>query len=181
MKLKINCSFSAMVAIAELKPHPLNPNKHPKKQIAAFEKILEFQGIRRPAIVSRRSGFIVSGHGLVLAAKQLGLLELPVDYQEFESQDAELAHLNADNELARLSETDEGALEKMISEMSEDFDKELAGILKEEDKGEAEPPKDYDISTDQYMILVTCRDELQQTELLDQFEKNGLTCKALIS
>jgi hypothetical protein len=33
---------------------------------------------------------------------------------------------------------------------------------------------------DQYLILVTCRDEKEQVELLSRFTAEGLQCKALV-
>jgi hypothetical protein len=34
---------------------------------------------------------------------------------------------------------------------------------------------------DQYLILITCRDEKQQVEMLGRFHQEGLCCKALLS
>ena len=34
---------------------------------------------------------------------------------------------------------------------------------------------------EQWLVLVTCRDEKQQTELLERFQREGLECKALVS
>jgi hypothetical protein len=34
---------------------------------------------------------------------------------------------------------------------------------------------------EQYLVLVTCRDEKQQGELLERFGREGLKCKALLS
>ena len=34
---------------------------------------------------------------------------------------------------------------------------------------------------EQYLVLVTCRDERQQVELLERFQGEGLECKALLS
>ncbi|MDP0492524.1 MAG: hypothetical protein Q7Q71_15870 [Verrucomicrobiota bacterium JB023] len=37
---EIRCSYSRMVAVGELKPHPKNPNKHPRKgQLALDEPV----------------------------------------------------------------------------------------------------------------------------------------------
>ena len=33
----------------------------------------------------------------------------------------------------------------------------------------------------QWLVLVTCRDEKQQVELLERFQREGLECKALLS
>jgi hypothetical protein len=34
---------------------------------------------------------------------------------------------------------------------------------------------------EQYLVLITCRDERQQTELLARFQGEGLECRALLS
>jgi hypothetical protein len=34
---------------------------------------------------------------------------------------------------------------------------------------------------EQYLVLITCRDEKQQTELLARFQAEGLECRALLS
>jgi hypothetical protein len=34
---------------------------------------------------------------------------------------------------------------------------------------------------EQWLVLVTCRDEKQQTELLERVQREGLECKVLVS
>ena len=34
---------------------------------------------------------------------------------------------------------------------------------------------------EQWLVLVTCRDEKQQVELLERFRRDGVACKALVS
>ena len=34
---------------------------------------------------------------------------------------------------------------------------------------------------EQWLVLVTCRDEKQQVTLLERFQREGLECKALVS
>jgi hypothetical protein len=64
-----------------------------------------------------------------MAAKQLGVEVVPVDYQDFSSENDELAVLVADNRLAELSTVDLNELEKIASEWkSIDFDTILAGF-----------------------------------------------------
>src|SRR5438045_925819 len=112
--LKIRCSFSAQVPPGRLKPHPKNPRRHSAAQIALLGKIIAHQGWRAPIVVSKRSGFIVAGHARFEAAKKLGLKKVPVDYQDFATNQDELAHLLADNRLAELGETDPGDLSALL-------------------------------------------------------------------
>ena len=38
-----------------------------------------------------------------------------------------------------------------------------------------------DLGAEQFFVLVTCRDEKQQVELLRRFQAEGLTCKAVLA
>src|SRR5438132_1024405 len=43
------------------------------------------------------------------------------------------------------------------------------------------PPMEAAVCSAQFLILVTCRDEKQQVELLERLGGEGLECKALLS
>ena len=43
------------------------------------------------------------------------------------------------------------------------------------------PPKAVDPGPGQFMVLVTCRDEKHQLDLLARFHEEGLECKALLT
>jgi hypothetical protein len=45
----------------------------------------------------------------------------------------------------------------------------------------ARPPRSFTAVPEQYLILVTCRDEQHQLELLSRFQADGLPCRALLS
>jgi DNA modification methylase len=116
-----------MVDVDLLVPHPLNPNKHGERQIEMLAKIMNHQGWRHPITVSKRSGFIVAGHGRLMAAKKLGWTQAPVDRQEFDTEADEYAHLIADNKIAELAEHDDL---KMFDDLKKfpDLDLDLLGI-----------------------------------------------------
>jgi hypothetical protein len=116
-----------MADVDSLVPHPLNANKHSDKQIALLGKIISFQGFRSPITVSKRSGYIVAGHGRLMAAKAIGLKEVPVDEQDFPNEAAEFAHLTADNKVAELAEHDDAFMIKSAEELGID-DFELLGL-----------------------------------------------------
>ena len=126
--MKVNCLYDRLVPIAELKPNPKNSNKHPQEQIERLAKILEYQGWRAPVKVSRRSGFITAGHGRLLSAQLLGWTEVPVNFQDYESDEQEIADLVADNSIAAWSELDLSLINLQIQDMGPDFDIDLLGI-----------------------------------------------------
>jgi ParB-like chromosome segregation protein Spo0J len=125
-----HCGNVKMVTIADLKPHPRNPNKHSKAQIDRLAQILEFQGWRYPIKVSTRTGFITSGHGRLMAAKKLGLKSVPVSYQNYENDDQEMADIVSDNAIASWSDLDFAAINAEIANFDPSFDLDLLGIEK---------------------------------------------------
>lgn len=131
---KIYCAYTALVPLVDLKPHPQNPKSHPIEQIEAFKEIVKVNGIRRPITVSKRSGFVVAGHGLLQTLELLGVHDAPVDFQDFKDEAHELAHLAADNKLAEYGVVNEAQLKSVVKQIeAHGLDKALAGILDELD------------------------------------------------
>lgn len=126
--IEAHCAFNNEVDVVDLIPHPRNPNKHDDRQIGLLAKIIRNQGWRNPIVVSRRSGFIVAGHGRLQAAKILNVEQVPVDYQDFENEAEEYAHLIADNRIAELAEPSKDELAELINELKGKIDLDLTGF-----------------------------------------------------
>ena len=125
---RVECAFDSMVAIGDIKPNPRNPNLHPKKQIELLAKIIKAQGWRNPIVVSNLSGFVTKGHARLEAAKLLGLTEVPVDFQDYDTPESEMADMLADNRLAELAEPDLPLLKDILIEIdSGALDMDLTG------------------------------------------------------
>ena len=125
----VHCAYNDLADITTLVPNPRNPNQHPSKQIELLAKIIKSQGWRAPITVSTRSGFVVRGHGRLLAAQWLGLGQVPVDRQDYATEAEEWADLIADNRIAELSQIDEGLLASLLTEINiSDFDSSLTGF-----------------------------------------------------
>lgn len=144
------------VDIHELKPNPKNPNKHGDEQIERLAKVIGYQSFRVPVIVSNRSGYVVAGHGRIQAAKRAGLTQVPVIYQDFDSEEAEYSFVVSDNALAAWSELDLGAINMELESLGPDFDLELLGVedfvLEPAEKFEAQA----DQSPDPHGRMITC-------------------------
>lgn len=130
-KEKVYCAYDEMVKLGGLKPNPKNPNTHSQTQIEILGKIIKEQGWRQPIKVSKRSGYIVSGHGRYEAALFIGEDEVPVDYQDYDSEESEMADLLADNRIAELAEIDNTALAEIFKDLEMD-DVELTGYTEED-------------------------------------------------
>lgn len=62
--------------LSEIKPYEKNAKKHPEKQIANIAESIKQYGFVQPIVIDA-DGVIVIGHGRALAAKQLGIKEVP--------------------------------------------------------------------------------------------------------
>ena len=130
------CAHDAIVDVTKLVPNPKNPNQHPDNQIQLLGRIIRQAGWRQPITVSKRSGFIVKGHGRLAAALLEGMKEAPVDYQNYTSEAEEYADLVADNRIAELAETDNKLLADIFAEIDTgEIPMELTGYTEDEVEG----------------------------------------------
>ncbi|MEQ1862879.1 MAG: hypothetical protein ABMA13_23405 [Chthoniobacteraceae bacterium] len=115
--IPVHCAHHAIVSIHELKPHPSNPNKHPERQLVLYAEAIRQNGWREAITISRRSGFIVSGNGAAEAARRLGAMEAPVEYQDYASEHEELADLLAHNRLPEMAVKDGAKLADILQQL----------------------------------------------------------------
>lgn len=128
MNVEILCGSSELIPPKELKAHPKNAHKHPDEQITRLAKLIEYHGFRHPILVSKHSGFIVAGHARLEAAKKLNMGLVPVEYQDFESDEAEFSFLVSDNAISEFSELDLASINIQIQELGPEFDLDLLGL-----------------------------------------------------
>lgn len=141
----IECLFDELVAIEDLKPHPKNPNSHPPEQLEQYELIMRKNRVREAVRVSNLSGFMTKGHGQALAAARAGWTHVPVQYQDYENRDMEIADMVADNALARQSVIDYNIVNAAVPDFAPNFDIQTLGIPNfEVEKNSKAPEKDED-------------------------------------
>src|SRR5579862_6410867 len=109
--------------IDRLKPHPDNPRAHPEQQIAQLARSIERFGFTHP-ILADENDVTLAGHGKVLAARYLGLKEVPVIVVAGLTETEKRIYLLADNQLALNSTWDEEKLELLVA----DLEKELGAL-----------------------------------------------------
>jgi ParB-like chromosome segregation protein Spo0J len=124
-----HCKYDELVSAEELVAHPKNPNEHSRGQIEILSKIIQKQGWRSNVVVSKNTGFIISGHGRVQAALMMEDKRVPVNYQEFENEAEEWSHLIADNRLSELAEISTPKLAELFAELDQSgADMDLTGF-----------------------------------------------------
>jgi hypothetical protein len=111
-------------------------------------------------------------------------MEVDVEVLDVSEEEARALLLSIDL-LAALAQTQEQLRDRLL-ELAPAESEELRVAWEEaarkclEVATPAEGPRVTDIPA-QYLVLVTCRDERQQVELLERFQAEGLECKALLS
>jgi len=115
--IPVYCRYDEAVEIEKVTGHPRNPNKHGDEQIALLAKIIKASGWRNPICVSNRSGFIIKGHGRLMAARVLGVTHVPVEYQDYATEAEEYQDMIADNRIAELAERDMGIIKDLLEEL----------------------------------------------------------------
>ena len=127
LKEEIQNSKIVIKSVKELVPYAKNSRKHSPSQIKKVSDSIKHFGFTNPVLV-KPDGGIIAGHCRVLAAKKLGLKDVPCIELSLNDQDAR-AYVIADNQLALVSEWDDDILKTELSDLSfENFDIELIGF-----------------------------------------------------
>src|ERR1700730_5300506 len=83
----------------KLIPFARNPRTHSDAQVAQIAASIAEFGFNNPILVDTNAG-IIAGHGRLLAARKLGLKEVPVIILDHLSEAQKRAYIIADNQLA---------------------------------------------------------------------------------
>ena len=170
--------------IESLSPDPANARLHSPKNIEAIKASLRRFGQQKPIVVDAR-GIVRAGNGTLAAAKALGWTHINIVRTDLMSSDA-AAFAIADNRTSDLSDWDEEALARQLDELRAEgmnlndlgFDtREVRKLLEETPdaiSGAAE-------LTEKWLVVVTCKDDADQAAFLQQMERDGRECKALLS
>src|SRR5713101_7456590 len=118
--------------IDKLIPFARNPRTHSDAQIAQIAASIAEFGFNNPILVDTKAG-IIAGHGRLLAARKLGLAEVPVIVLDHLTDAQKRAYIIADNQLALNAGWDEEILRVELAALQEeDFDVSLIGFEDEE-------------------------------------------------
>jgi len=103
--------------VGSLVPDPRNARTHPKKQVAQIIASIEAFGFTNP-ILTDPEGRLIAGHGRLLAARQMGLAEVPVIELVGLSEAQQRALRLADNKIALNAGWDIEILKLELGELS---------------------------------------------------------------
>jgi len=130
------------VQIADLIPYARNSRTHSDAQVAQIAASIKEFGWTNPVLIDAGGG-IIAGHGRVLAARKLGMTDVPCIRLDHLSDAQKRALIIADNRLALSAGWDDEMLRVEFAELEGlGFDMELTGFTLDEigalDFGEGE-------------------------------------------
>lgn len=118
--------------IERLKPYERNARTHDAAQVSKIAASITEFGFTNPILVDSADG-IIAGHGRLMAAKELGLTEVPVIVLDHLTDAQRRAYILADNRLALDAGWDESLLaEELAALQGEGFDLGLTGFNEDE-------------------------------------------------
>jgi DNA modification methylase len=104
-----------MVSLRELRPYPGNPRRG---DVEAIKQSLVCNGQYRPIVVNRRTMEVLAGNQTLLAASELGWVQMSVTFVDADEELATRIVL-VDNRTNDLAGYDEAALAELLSELPE--------------------------------------------------------------
>ncbi|MFC0386828.1 site-specific DNA-methyltransferase [Muricoccus vinaceus] len=114
--------------VAELIPYARNARTHSPAQVAQIAASIREFGFTNPILVDGERG-VIAGHGRLLAARQLGMTEVPTLELSHLTPAQRRAYVLADNRLALSAGWDEDLLRVELAELgAEGFDLSLTGF-----------------------------------------------------
>jgi hypothetical protein len=170
------------VRAGDLVPHEWNFRLHPDHQRAALQALYERIGFARSLLAYELPDGrlkLLDGH---LRRDLDPDLEVDVEVLDVNDDEARALLLSLDP-LAALAETQTQLHQRLLEltpidcpELEQAWRATAAAAL------QGRPPvAGNDVLPEQYLIVITCRDERHQVELLTRFQTEGLACKALLS
>src|SRR3990167_6932811 len=121
-----------LVPIESLNPYEKNARTHSDEQVEQIAASIRKFGFTNPILVDGEKG-IIAGHGRLLAAKKIGMTDVPVVELSHLSPAEKRAYIIADNKLALNAGWDEALLAAEIAALrGDDFDVSVLGFTDDE-------------------------------------------------
>jgi len=165
---------------SDIIPYAMNSRTHSDEQVAQVAASIKEFGFTNPILIDEQN-VIIAGHGRLMAAKKLGLSQVPTIQLKGLTEAQRKAYVIADNKLALNAGWDDQALQAELERLQElDFDLELTGFDADElarlfDDEEIEPEEQN--YAEIFNVIVECSDEQQQEKVFNQLDRDGYKCR----
>ena len=165
------------IAVADIPPYALNPKDHPPEQIDKIVYSLKKFGWVQPLVVDE-AGVLVIGHGRLLAAQRLGMVEVPcVRAEDFtEAQIRELRLL--DNKLNESQWNKKNLKQETAYLVTEGIDVKSLGFEIEDTTQVVEPEPEYEEeSSEGFQVIVEFDSKSDARRFVETMRDKGLNAK----
>lgn len=139
--------------VGKLSPYARNARTHSSEQVAQIAASIAEFGFNAPILVDSAAG-IIAGHGRLLAARKLGLTDVPVIVLDHLTETQKRAYILADNRIAENAGWDEDVLRQELEALQADNvaldllgfgDDDLAALLPREEQPQAAEAQEEEI------------------------------------
>jgi len=137
------------IGIEKLIPYAKNSRTHSDEQVAQLAGSIKEFGFNNPVLIGQ-DDIIIAGHGRVMAARKLGMTEVPCIRLEHLTETQRKAYIIADNRLALNAGWDNELLTIELNDLLEDgFALDILGFDADELKNLLDPVKPTEGLTDE--------------------------------
>ena len=170
------------IDVGDLIPYINNSRTHSDEQVMQVASSMKEFGFTNPILIDGDGG-IIAGHGRLMAAKKLGLDEVPCIRLGYLSEAQRKAYVIADNKLALNSGWDNDLLKIELMQLdSIDFDLNLTGFDLSELANIFDPvTEEIELKEQTYSetfnIIIECDDEQNQESIYNELQEKGYKCQ----
>lgn len=175
------------VPIESIELDPRNARTHDDANLRSIRGSLVKFGQREPLVVNKTNNQVEAGNGRLIVARDLGWTHVAVVWVE-DDPAAQSGFSIADNRTAELAGWNDDLLADLIAEIHTNTPDLADDLLLDEllpspsdEDPDAGGGGEEQMGGLEYRIIVECRSERHQGELLEKFDKEKIKCRALIS
>ena len=168
--------------VKDLIPYARNARTHSDEQVAQIAASINEWGWTTPVLIDDKGG-IIAGHGRVMAARKLGIDEVPTMTATGWTKAQKAAYVLADNQLPQNAGWDMDLLSVEMKDLdAEGFDLSLMGFNDDmlanifDSVANAKELKNESYS-EIFNVIVQCEDEQQQERVFNELDEKGYKCQ----
>jgi len=164
------------IGIEELIPYAKNSRTHSDEQVAQLAGSIKEFGFNNPVLIDKDNS-IIAGHGRVMAARRLGLTQVPCIRLEHLTETQRKAYIIADNRLALNAGWDNQMLTVELNDLkADDFNLDLLGFDVDELNALLDPVELTEGKTDEDEVPEAPEEPVTKTGDIYRLGRHRLMC-----
>jgi DNA modification methylase len=165
-----------MIGIEKLIPYAKNSRTHSDEQVAQLAGSIKEFGFNNPVLIGQ-DDVIIAGHGRVMAARKVGLMEVPCIRLKHLTETQRKAYIIADNRLALNAGWDNELLTIELNDLlADNFALDILGFDADELKNLLDPVKPTEGLTDEDAVPETPEEPKTKPGDIYQLGRHRLMC-----